>query len=154
MVSANIAVVGSLNIDHIVITNRLPDLGETYLANEYHNARGGKAANAAVSAYRSCHRNPKAEALSDPVSKDGEVDISVSFIGAVGKDAGGAAYVKFLSDDGLNTAGMRVIDEMTTGMAFIIVEEDSRDNRILTVAGSNDFWTPDHFTTIEAWATE
>ncbi len=51
MVSANIAVVGSLNIDHIVITNRLPDLGETYLANEYHNARGGKAANAAVSAY-------------------------------------------------------------------------------------------------------
>ena len=148
MASTTIAVIGSLNVDHIVITNRLPDPGETYAANSYHKALGGKGANSAIATFRSCHRKPTGgESIAGFIS-DG-LNIDVRMIGAVGNDEYAIVFKNTFADNGIDTSGIRTIEGMTTGMAFITVEEDSRVNRILTVAGANGALSPEDFTQVE-----
>ena len=59
----------------------------------------------------------------------------VSFIGAVGKDHNGDMVEKFLKEQGLHARLKR--SEQPTGVAFIILEEDNAENRILIVQGAN-----------------
>ncbi|MEO1998635.1 MAG: PfkB family carbohydrate kinase, partial [Planctomycetaceae bacterium] len=47
-----IVVLGSVNIDLVSRTARLPGPGETVLGGEYYQAQGGKGANQAVAAVR------------------------------------------------------------------------------------------------------
>jgi ribokinase len=55
-----IAIIGGLDADLIMIANRIPDRGESLLANEYMEALGGKEANSAIATYRACHvRTPR-----------------------------------------------------------------------------------------------
>lgn len=58
MAPQTIAVIGGLDADLIMITSRIPDRGESALANEYHEALGGKGANSAIATYRTCHKRP------------------------------------------------------------------------------------------------
>ncbi|KAF2028273.1 Ribokinase-like protein [Setomelanomma holmii] len=53
-----ISVIGGLDYDLIMMANRIPNVGESVLANEYLEAPGGKGANTALAAYRSCHQKP------------------------------------------------------------------------------------------------
>ena len=62
-----ISVIGTLNVDLIIFTDRIPDKGETVVANDYFEGLGGKGGNAAIAAYRTCHKKPS------PPSTDGEV---------------------------------------------------------------------------------
>ena len=50
--SPAVVVVGSLNTDHLVRVDRLPDEGETVMAGDYLVAAGGKGLNQAVAAAR------------------------------------------------------------------------------------------------------
>ena len=43
-----ISVIGGLDADLIMVTNRLPEGGETMEANTYHEALGGKGANSGI----------------------------------------------------------------------------------------------------------
>ncbi|KAK5116322.1 hypothetical protein LTR85_009294 [Meristemomyces frigidus] len=149
MAPTNIAVIGSLMVDHIVITNRLPDRGETYPANSYHKALGGKGVNAAISAYRSCHNKPlEAEEASGAVEEN-ELNINVRMIGAVGNDEYTTVFKEALESNRIDTTGIRTVDGKATAMTFIMVEEDSRNNRILSVAGATQALSPDDFTKVE-----
>ena len=47
-----VAVLGSLNMDLVVRTERLPSPGETVLGGEFRTAPGGKGANQAIAAAR------------------------------------------------------------------------------------------------------
>ena len=110
-----ILVIGSVAIDNTIFTKQLPSAGTTTIADSYFHNIGGKGANQACAALF--------------------LGASVSFIGAVGKDANGDMVEKFLKEQGLNARLKR--SEKPTGVAFIILEEDNAENRILIVQGAN-----------------
>lgn len=117
-----ITVVGSLNVDFTVSVERRPKLGETILSEGLNIFYGGKGGNQAVSAAR--------------------VGENVSFIGAVGNDPYGEKYLKRLEDNQINTDYISVIDNVSTGMAMITIENN--DNSIIYSEGANGKLTADH----------
>ena len=67
-------------------------------------------------------------------------------VGAVGSDEFGPALIQGLQSDGVDTSGIQVVNGKTTGVAVILVEESSGENRILLNPGANHFLQPSHFT--------
>lgn len=110
-----ILVIGSIAIDNTIYTKTLPSAGTTTIADSYFSNIGGKGANQACAALF--------------------LGADVSFIGAVGKDRNGDHVVDFLKEQGLNSRIKR--SDKPTGVAFIILEEDNAENRILIVQGAN-----------------
>ncbi len=116
MMNKHILVIGSIAIDNTIFTRKLPTAGTTTIADSYFQNIGGKGANQSCAALF--------------------LGSDVSFIGAVGKDANGENVKRFLQENGLN---MRLkSSEKPTGVAFIILEEDTAENRILIVQGANN----------------
>jgi len=148
MSSANITVIGSLMVDHIFFINRLPDIGETYPANRYQKAPGGKGANAAIATYRTCHTNPQSETSPDAAQ---DIEINVKMVGAVGKDPEGEYMLDALRKNKVNTDDVRVVEGKgtNTGMMFVMVEKinDSMDNRLISTTGANAALKPEAFAT-------
>ncbi len=116
-----ILVIGSINMDLVVRTPRVPERGETISGDAFHTFPGGKGANQAVAAAR-----------------QGAV---VAMAGCVGADAFGAALRDTLHRDGVDTAHVLVDAGVPTGVALVVLEE-SGDNRILVVAGANGLVSP------------
>ena len=110
-----ILVIGSISIDNTIYTKSLPSAGTTTVADSFYTNIGGKGANQACASLF--------------------LGGNVSFIGAVGKDHNGDRVVEFLEEQGLNARIKR--SEKPTGIAFIILEEQSAENRILIVQGAN-----------------
>ena len=110
-----IVVVGSISIDNTIFTQSLPTAGTTTVADSYFQNVGGKGANQACAS----------------LFLGGDV----SFIGAVGNDNNGDFVVNFLSKQGLNARIKR--SDKPTGVAFIMLEEMTAENRILIVQGAN-----------------
>ena len=146
MTTANITVIGSLMVDHIFFVNRMPEIGETYPAEEYKKAPGGKGANSAIAAFRSCHASKDAPGF--PQNNAGS-DICVRMIGAVGNDADGAYMLKALRDNEIDTSGVLEVVDKSTGMMFVMVQEvdDSMDNRLISTRGANAELTTESFDT-------
>jgi len=115
-VPAEIAVVGSLNLDTTVRVERLPAAGETVLAADHFSDSGGKGANQAVAAAR--------------------LGRSVAMIGMVGPDDAGASLVASLAASGVDTSAVAVAPGTGTGIAVITVA-DSAENTIVVDAGAN-----------------
>lgn len=113
---ARIAVVGSLNMDLVVRTPRIPKPGETIIGHDFHLIPGGKGANQAVAA--------------------GKLQAEVNMIGRVGRDDFGQALLDNLARSGVR--GECVVRDplASTGVALITVE-DSGQNNIVVVAGAN-----------------
>lgn len=126
-----IEVVGSLNIDLISSTSRLPQPGETLAGNAFSTGFGGKGANQAVAAAR----------LSAPHdhSSPGK---PVRFIGAVGSDQFGRDFQQQLEAESIDGSGVAVKHGHVTGTAVIIVEQATGENRILFHAGANALVRP------------
>jgi len=115
-----IVVIGSMNMDLVVETDKIPKKGETVLGNKFHQIPGGKGANQAVAA--------------------GKLGGNVSFIGACGDDNFGDILLSNLKKEGVNTKNIHRVKE-NTGIASITVETDG-DNRIIVVPGANHLLTP------------
>lgn len=114
--SPEIVVLGSLNIDLVVKTERAPRAGETLAGQDFQTFPGGKGANQAVA-----------------IAKAGG---QVAMIGRVGADDYGHSLKDNLEAQGVDTAHILTTPDTTTGIALIIVEE-SGENRILLVSGAN-----------------
>lgn len=110
-----ILVIGSISIDNTIFTKQLPSAGTTTVADSYFQNIGGKGANQACAS----------------LFLGGDV----SFIGAIGKDHNGDMVEKFLKEQGLHARLKR--SEKPTGIAFIILEEETAENRILIIQGAN-----------------
>ncbi|EME42957.1 hypothetical protein DOTSEDRAFT_173505 [Dothistroma septosporum NZE10] len=115
-----VAVIGSLNIDFITRTSRIPAAGETLSAISFDTGFGGKGANQAVAAARLA----------------GE-DVNVRMVGQVGDDNFGNDYFEALGKEGIDASGVRKLKGGKTGVTNIIVEEESGENRIMFVANAN-----------------
>lgn len=112
----NLAVVGSLNMDLVVRTRRLPYPGETLLGRDWSQVPGGKGANQAVAAAR--------------------LGANVSMVGRVGEDDFGRRLRENLRREGVSTEHVRTEAGASTGVALIQVE-DSGQNTIVVVPGTN-----------------
>lgn len=122
LLSPDIIVVGSLNMDLVVVAPRLPSLGETVYGDSFSMFPGGKGANQALAA-----------------SKLGS---TVAMVGRIGDDAFGRQLLASLSGAGVNTSSIIVEHEAPTGTALIEVDSTG-ENRIIVVAGANAHLSPD-----------
>ncbi|KAL8770453.1 MAG: hypothetical protein Q9209_003879 [Squamulea sp. 1 TL-2023] len=128
----HIQVIGSLNIDLITRTSRLPEPGETLSANSFNYSSGGKGANQAVA----CARLSRSKLNHDEASVDVEMN------GAVGDDFFGNYLLESLRESGVGVERVRKVEGERTGTAVVLVEEESGENRILITAGANALVTP------------
>lgn len=59
-----------------------------------------------------------------------------AMLGQVGNDADGQAYIDFMRKEGIETAGIRLVDGTPTGSAYIISQQDG-ENSIILNGGAN-----------------
>lgn len=126
---AKVVVVGSLNMDLIVRTPRLPVGGETLAGHGFATAPGGKGANQAVAAAR--------------------LGADVAMIGCVGDDAYGADLRAGLMAEGIDCSALMSAPGVPTGIATILVD-DAGQNAIIIAAGGNGELTPERLAAHDA----
>ncbi len=117
-----IVVVGSLNMDLVTRTPRIPMPGETIIGHEFFTAPGGKGANQAVAAAR--------------------LGGHVTMIGRVGQDDFGKAMRQTLTRDGVDCTYVFSDEKARTGIASILVD-DAGQNSIVVAPGANARLDPD-----------
>ena len=112
----DVAIIGSLNIDHILKVDKLPVLGETVSSNNYILSEGGKGANQAVAI--------------------GKLGLKVHMFGKIGNDEYGQLLINSLNNANVNTEGVMIDDCHKTGAAFITIDNNG-NNTIIATPGSN-----------------
>src|SRR5436305_3900696 len=115
-----IVVVGSINLDLVASTDRIPQVGETVIGRTFASFFGGKGANQAVAVAR--------------------LGYPVSMIGNVGSDAFGTQLRNGLAEVGVNTEYVGTV-EGSSGTALIITGLNG-ENSIVVVPGANAHVTP------------
>jgi ribokinase len=114
--SGRVIVVGSVNVDLVVTTERLPGPGETVIGGRYARHHGGKGGNQAVAAAR--------------------LGAQTIFVGAVGGDAFGLEARAALEAEGVDVGGLLTLTMEPTGVALILVDE-AGENSIAVAGGAN-----------------
>jgi len=117
MEKKRVVVVGSINMDLVFSTPRMPAVGETIVGQEFRQIPGGKGANQAVAARRQ--------------------GADVALIGRVGDDEFGRQLLACLVEDGVNVTHVSRQARMASGVAGILVDIDGR-NSIVIAPGAND----------------
>ncbi len=111
-----IHVFGSLNVDLVCQTSRLPSPGETMLGQAFHILPGGKGANQAVVAAR--------------------LGARTTMVGRVGDDEFGQMLIDSLKEAGVDTHNIIVDPSVSSGIAAILVDAVG-NNQIVVVPGAN-----------------
>jgi ribokinase len=111
-----LTVLGSLNMDISVTVPRLPAPGATVLGSAAVFTPGGKGANQAVAAAR--------------------LGADVRMTGCVGGDDFGRRLLAALREAEVNAEGVRVVDDVPTGLALISVDR-AGENLITVAPGAN-----------------
>lgn len=115
-----IAVVGSLNMDLVTYTGRMPVTGETIMGKSFRQIPGGKGAN-------------QADAMA-------RLGADVKMIGCVGCDDMGNTLLEALRSDSVDVAWVKRVEGVATGIASITVDA-SGNNCIIVVPGANNMLT-------------
>ncbi|WP_280400875.1 ribokinase [Nocardia carnea] len=115
MTTPLIAVLGSINMDLVTTTATRPAPGETVLGRGFAMVPGGKGANQAIAASRAGGQT--------------------MFLGAIGTDVFAPRLRAVLTESGVDTTGLRVVDG-PSGIATIVVD-DAGENSIIVVGGAN-----------------
>ena len=121
--SGRVLVVGSVNVDLVVQTERLPLPGETVLGGTFSRFHGGKGGNLAVAAAR--------------------LGVPVMLVAALGDDAFGAEARAALAREGVGTDVLVTLEHTATGVALIIVDAKA-ENQITVAPGANAGLTAAH----------
>jgi ribokinase len=111
-----VIIFGSINMDLVVRSTALPLPGETIHGVRFFTAPGGKGANQAVAS--------------------GRLGVPTQIIGCVGDDVFGQALLESLQSSGVETSGVRVVENTSSGVALITVAENG-ENTIVLAAGAN-----------------
>ncbi|HAC65968.1 MAG TPA: ribokinase [Cyanothece sp. UBA12306] len=112
----SIIVFGSINMDLVAQTSRLPKAGETVLGNNFFTVPGGKGANQAVAAAK--------------------LGVKTYLIGRVGGDIFGEELLENLRLLEVNIDGVLIDSNINSGTAIITVEEEG-ENSIIVIPGAN-----------------
>ena len=111
--------VGAINMDLIVETERLARAGETFVCDRLYTSGGGKAGNQAVAAARYAGGHDE-----------------VKMVGRVGDDGFGRELRAFMTDQGVDMDGVTNDPEIETGVAIIFIEP-SGENYVHAIYGGN-----------------
>lgn len=111
-----IIVFGSINIDLVATTPRLPIPGETLIGESFFTTPGGKGANQAVALAK--------------------LGIPTQMIGRVGADNFGAELIKNLQNFGVQTENIVIDENVISGVAIITVDQKA-ENHIIVIPGAN-----------------
>jgi ribokinase len=117
-----IVVVGSINIDLVTNTERIPNPGETVLGANFQIHHGGKGANQAVAASR--------------------LGYPVRMIGCIGNDTFGTQLRTHLESEGVDVTGVTATNG-SSGVAVITVSQRG-ENSIVVTPGANSKVTPEY----------
>lgn len=112
-----VAVVGSINMDLSIATERVPLRGENLRARRLTVGLGGKGASPAV-------------ALA-------QLGAASMLVACVGEDEFGERALRTLRARGVDTGAVQVLPDVDTGVALIMVD-DAGENTILVVIGANE----------------
>lgn len=115
-----IVVVGSINMDLVSQTDRIPAAGETVLGNRFHTHPGGKGANQAVTVAR--------------------LGYPCTLLGRVGDDGFGHELLATLKGYGVDISHVDAVAG-ASGTASIVVDRRG-ENTIVVVPGANQHVTP------------
>lgn len=115
MTTPRVLVVGSINMDLVSYSRRIPTVGETVLGERFLTVPGGKGANQAVAAAR--------------------LGAQVWMLGAAGTDAYGDQMVTHLNKNGIDISQIKRVAG-ATGVALINVDQQG-NNQIVVVPGAN-----------------
>jgi ribokinase len=110
-----IVVVGSVTMDLVTRTPRIPSIGQTLIGTAFETTPGGKGANQAVAAARLGYRT--------------------AMVGKVGDDAYGPELLENLKHAGVETSAMTQVAG-SSGLAPMFVADDGQ-NAIVVVPGAN-----------------
>jgi ribokinase len=116
MSGTKITVLGSYVVDLMGRAPHLPAAGETVKGSYFKAGPGGKGSNQAVAAKRA--------------------GAEVSLITKVGRDHFGEMAVDNFRQEGIDTAFVFVDDQLATGAALIMVDQNSSENMILVTLGA------------------
>lgn len=116
-----VCVVGSINMDMVTTTDKMPEQGETVLGESFTTYPGGKGANQAIAAAR--------------------LGAEVVMVGAVGDDSFGKNLKERFGDEGAKAEAVITIPHESTGTATIVLSDG--DNRIIVAPGANKYVTPE-----------
>jgi ribokinase len=116
-----IVLIGSYLVALVMDVDRIPLKGETLLARNFREVHGGKGSDMAVQAAR--------------------LNTSVRFVGCVGDDDFGRAFVKLMRDEGVNIDLLQQRRDLATGAGFIIKSSDGA-NVITVDIGANQLFSP------------
>ncbi len=117
----SVLVIGSLNMDMVITSEKMPELGETLNGSNFFYSCGGKGGNQAVSI--------------------GKLGGDVSMIASVGDDVFGERLLKSLSDNNVTTKNIYIVKDKPTGVAVITLVDG--DNFIILENGANYSLTPE-----------
>ncbi len=112
----SIVVFGSINMDLMAQSAYLPQRGETVMGNQFITLPGGKGANQAVAAAK--------------------LNTVTRFVGRVGGDNFGLELLQTLQQFNINTEGVFIDKNISSGVAMISVEK-SGENTIIVIPGAN-----------------
>lgn len=118
----NVIVLGSMITDLTACAPRLPRPGEALLGDEFGIFQGGKGFNQAVAAAR--------------------LGASVTLIGRIGADSFGDSFLDILRKEGLSDSHVERDPTEGTGVACIMIGEDSGQNAIIVLPRANLALTP------------
>ena len=111
-----VVVLGGLNMDLVVSTERMPAPGETVFGDSFRTAPGGKGGNQAVAAAR--------------------LGADVRMVGRVGADEFGPALAENLRREGIDASRVATDPRNPTGVAMILLDE-RKQNYIVAAYGAN-----------------
>jgi ribokinase len=111
----SIIVVGSITMDLVTRTPRIPSIGQTLIGTGFETTPGGKGANQAVAASR--------------------LGYPVAVVGKVGTDVYGPALIENLAHAGVDTSAITQT-EGSSGLAPIFLDENG-NNSIVVIPGAN-----------------
>jgi ribokinase len=118
-----VLVAGAINTDLVARVAKAPDAGETVTGSSFAIFGGGKGANQAIAVARS--------------------GAPTAMLGALGEDDFGRQRRADLDSEGINTDSVARSTTAASGVALIVVEEETGQNRISYVPGATKTLTPE-----------
>lgn len=110
-----IYILGSLNMDLAIETNRIPNKGETLAGKNFKTCPGGKGLNQAIAASK--------------------LGAKVKMLGSIGNDVFGREMFEKLKEYKVDVSHIKINDRYNSGVAVIILKDS--DNRIILDLGAN-----------------
>lgn len=110
-----IYVLGSLNMDLVIESDKIPTKGETVRGENFSTCPGGKGLNQAIAAAK--------------------LGAKVKMLGAIGYDSFGEKMFNALKENNVDVSHIKMVNGVSSGIAMILLH--NKDNRIILDLGAN-----------------